>query len=145
MQGLSPLIADRASRTIAAMTDRLLLDERILGDGTHARTYASLVDGHVWVEDEPGPQGTLSVAALDRVMVRYGLPLEDNVELDGDALDLGDGRRLRRLRYHTPVDTEGRDYLVWERSGQAPLAVIATHATSALRYLVLRLEDERKS
>ena len=145
MHGLSPLITARASRTIAAMTLRLLLDERILGDGTHARTYASLVDGAVRVEDQPGTSGSLSIAALDRVMVRYGLPLEDSVKLDGDALELGDGRRLRRLRYHAPVDAEGRDYLVWERSGQAPLAVIATHATSALRYLVLRLEDERKS
>ena len=144
MQGLSPLIAERASRTIAAMTARLLLDERILGDGTYARTYASFVDGHVRVEDEQGPHGALSVAALDRVMVRYGLPLETEVTLDGDALDLGDGRRLRRLRYHTPVDATGRDYLVWERPDEPALAVIATHATAALRYLVLRLDGERE-
>ena len=125
------------------MTSRLLLDERILGDGTHARTYATFVDGQVHVEDEQGAQGALSVAALDRVMVRYGFPLESNIRLDGDALDLGDGRRLRRLRYHTAVDATGRDYLVWERAGEAPLAVIATHATAALRYLVLRLDGER--
>ncbi|HEY5925273.1 MAG TPA: hypothetical protein VIV11_26500 [Kofleriaceae bacterium] len=127
------------------MTARLLLDERILGDGTHARTYASFVDGHVRVEDEQGPHGALSIAALDRVMTKYGLPLEATVALDGEALELGDGRRLRRLRYHTPVDATGRDYLVWERSGQAPLAVIATHVTAALRYLVLRLDEERGS
>jgi hypothetical protein len=95
------------------------------------------------VEDEQGAQGALSIAALDRVMVRYGLPLEGSVQLDGEALDLGEGRRLRRLRYHTPVDATGRDYLVWERAGEAPLAVIATHATAALRYLVLRLDGER--
>lgn len=121
---------------------RLLLDERILGDGTHARTYATFVDGQVRVEDEQGAHGALSIAALDRVMVRYGLPLESSVALDGEALDLGEGRRLRRLRYHTPVDATGRDYLVWERTGEAPLAVIATHATAALRYLVLRLDGE---
>lgn len=125
------------------MTARLLLDERILADGTHARTYASFADGHVVVEDEHGPNGPLSIAALDRVMTRYGLPLEDSVALDGDALELGGGRRLRRLRHHTPVDAIGRDYLVWERSGEAPLAVIATHATAALRYLVARLDGER--
>ncbi|HEY5952082.1 MAG TPA: hypothetical protein VIV40_41580 [Kofleriaceae bacterium] len=125
------------------MTARILLDERILADGTHAHTYASFLDGHIRVDDEQGPSGTLSIEALDRVMVRYGLPLESNVTLDGDALDLGDGRRLRRLRYHTPVDATGRDYLVWERAGQAPLAVIATHATAALRYLVARLDGER--
>ena len=143
MHGLSPLIAGRASRTIAAMTARLLLDERILADGTHARTYASFRDGHVVVDDEHGPHGSLSIAAVDRVMTKYGLPLEAGVTLDGEALELGDGRRLRRLRYHTPVDATGRDYLVWERSGEAPLAVIATHATAALRYLVARLAGER--
>ncbi len=125
------------------MTARLLLDERILADGTHARTYASFVNGHVNVEDEHGPHGVLSIAALDRVMTKFGLPLEPSVTLDGDALELGDGRRLRRLRYHTPVDATGRDYLVWERAGEAPLAVIATHATAALRYLVARLDGER--
>jgi hypothetical protein len=145
MQGLSPLIVERASRTIAAMTVRLLLDERILADGTHARTYARVVDGHVHVDDEQGPSGSLSIAALDRVMLRYGLPLDSAVALDGEALDLGDGRRLRRLRYHTPVDATGRDYLVWERPDEPPLAVIATHATAALRYLVLRLDEERRT
>jgi len=143
MQGLSPLIRQRASRTIAAMTARLLLDERILADGMHARTYASFLDGHVVIDDEDGSRGALSIAALDRVMTRYGLPLEPSVKLDGEALELGDGRRLRRLRYHTPVDATGRDYLVWERAGEAPLAVIATHATAALRYLILRLDGER--
>ena len=32
---------------------------------------------------------------------------------------------------------------MWERPGEEPLAVIATHATAALRYLVLRLEGEK--
>jgi hypothetical protein len=143
MQGLSPLIRQRASRTIAAMTARLLLDERILADGTHARTFASFIDGNVLVDDEDGSRGALSITALDRVMTKYGLPLESDVKLDGEALELGEGRRLRRLRYHTPVDATGRDYLVWERPGEPPLAVIATHVTAALRYLVLRLDGER--
>jgi hypothetical protein len=126
------------------MTDRLLLDEHILADGTRARTYARFVDGHVRVEDEPGQFGTLSLAALDRVMVRYGRPLEDDVRLDGELLDFGDGRRLRRLRFHAAVDASGRDYLVWERPDEPPIAVIATHATAALRYLMLRVEEERR-
>ena len=125
------------------MTDRILLDERILADGSHVRTYASLSGEHVRIEDESGPTGELSVAALDRVMVRYGLPLEPGVAAGGDVLDLGNGRRLRRMRYHAVVDAEGRDYLVWERHGSEPIAVLATHATAALRYLVLRVGGER--
>lgn len=120
----------------------LLLDERILADGHLARTYASAAGDRVRVRDDEGLAGELSIAALERVMVRYGLPLDEAIRLDGDALDLGDGRRLRRLRYHAVVDATGRDYLVWERPGEPPLAVIATHATAAVRYLVLRLDAE---
>jgi hypothetical protein len=132
--------------------DRLLLDEHILADGTHARTYASLAAGdHVQIEDdleppsatEPRACGTLSLAALDRVMVRYGRPLDAGVNITGPHLELGGGRRLRQLRFHAVVDAEARDYLIWERPGEEPLAVIARHATAALRYLVLRLSSER--
>jgi hypothetical protein len=125
------------------MTEQLLLDERILADGAHACTYARLVGGGLRIEDDAGPSGELSVAALDRVMVRYGLPLEDGLSAQGDTLDLGGGHRLRRFRYHAIVDADGRDYLVWERPDHEPVAVIATHATAALRYLVLRLAQER--
>lgn len=138
---------------------RLLLDERILADGRSARTWASRDGAGILIEDDAAdaavddaaddaalPEraaGALSVAALDRVMTRYGLPLDPSIALDGDALELDAGRRLRRLRHHAPVDATGRDYLVWERAGEPPLAVIATHATAALRYLVLRLAVER--
>lgn len=125
------------------MTDRLLLDERILADGSHARTYVRFAGGTLHVEDEGGPSGELSLAALDRVMVRYGMPLEAGVRVDGEVLALPEGRQLRRMRYHAVVDAEGRDYLVWQRPGAEPIAVIATHATAALRYLVLRLDAER--
>jgi hypothetical protein len=122
---------------------RMLLDERICADGKVARTWGRAAVGRLSLDEDDTPTGELSIAALDRVMCRYGLPLEDGVALDGEALELGDGRRLRRLRHHAPVDATGRDYLVWERPGTAPLAVLATHATAALRYLVLRLEGER--
>jgi hypothetical protein len=121
-----------------------LLDERILADGSTCRCYASVVERErVRVRDDDGTAGELSIAAVDRVMVRYGLPLDEAIRLGGDVLELGGGRRLRRLRYHAPVDATGRDYLVWERPGEVPLAVIATHVTAALRYLVLRLASER--
>ncbi|HEY1554217.1 MAG TPA: hypothetical protein VGF94_05250 [Kofleriaceae bacterium] len=121
--------------------DRLLLDERIRADGSVARSWARCTGGKLELADDDGTHGALSIAALDRVMCRYGRPLADGVAPAGDVLELPDGRRLSRLRYHAAVDAIARDYLVWERAGEAPLAVLATHATAALRYLVGRLSD----
>ena len=121
----------------------LLLDERIQADGTHARTHLELDGERVRISDDDGSAGELSVIALDRVMTRYGRELAPEIALTGEALTLPGGFRLRRLRYHAPVDATGRDYLVWERPGEAPLAVVAAMATAALRYLVLRLAAER--
>lgn len=122
---------------------RLLLDERILRDGRRACTWAEIRGGHVQLVDDDGTTGLLTATALDRVMMRYGKPLDPEVRLEGAAIDVGEGCRLRRLRHHAPVDAEARDYLVWERSNAAPVAVIAAHAAAALRYLVLRLDAER--
>ena len=119
----------------------LLLDERILADGSTARTWASCVGGRLHLRDDDGTQGGLSVAAVDRVMSRYGRALEPDIELGGEVLELG-AYRLRRLRFHAAVDATGRDYLVWEHEGAEPLAVIATMATAALRYLVVRLASD---
>jgi hypothetical protein len=121
----------------------LLLDERILADGTHARTYAEVDGDKVRIRDDDGTSGELSVAALDRVMTRYGRELEETIGLVGDVLELPGGYRLRRLRYHAVVDATGRDYLVWERPEGEPLAAVGTMVTAALRYLVLRLSDAR--
>lgn len=136
----------------------LLLDERIRADGTHARCWAARAGDRVRISDDDGAAGELSVAALDRVMCRYGRPLDPGIPLEGEALELPGGFRLRRLRHHAPVDATGRDYLVWERppgseapaggaagagAGSEPLAVVATMVAAALRYLVLRLAAER--
>ena len=122
----------------------LLLDERILPDGTHAKTWAEAAGDHIHLRDDDGTEGALSLVALDRVMTRYGRPLEANIALDGESIALGE-HRLRRLRYHAVVDATGRDYLVWERPNSEPLAAVATMVTAALRYLVLRLASERAS
>ncbi len=121
----------------------LLLDERILADGTHARTHAEVEGDKVRIRDDDGTSGELSIAALDRVMTRYGRELEETIGLVGDVLELPGGYRLRRLRYHAVVDATGRDYLVWERPDGEPLAAVGTMVTAALRYLVLRLSDAR--
>jgi len=120
----------------------LLLDERIKADGAHARTWAASDGQRVQITDDDGPGGALSLAAVDRVMRRYGRPLDHGIALEGEALVCG-SYRLRRLRYHAIVDSEGRDYLVWERPDGEPLACVAAMATAALRYLVVRLAGER--
>jgi hypothetical protein len=120
----------------------LLLDERIKPDGTHVRTWASCEGERVRITEDDGTSGELSVLAVDRVMTRYGRALEHGVALEGDVLMCAH-YRLRRLRYHAIVDAEGRDYLVWERPDGEPLACVAAMATSALRFLMLRLAGER--
>jgi hypothetical protein len=123
----------------------LLLDERIRPDGAHVRTWAASEQGRIRITDDDGASATLSLVAVDRVMCRYGKPLEQGIALEGDSLVCGDGgsHRLRRLRHRAVVDAEGRDYLVWERPDGEPLACLATMATAALRYLTLRLAGER--
>ncbi len=118
-----------------------LLDERIRDDGSLARTHLVANGDRVTIRDDDGGAGELSLAALDRVLVRYGRPLDPEIPLTGDTVQLSPSFTLRRMRYHAPVDATGRDYLVWERPGHEPLAVIATMATAALRYLVARLSD----
>ncbi len=126
------------------MTEPMLLDERIRPDGSLARSWGTAVGGRLRLVDDDGADGELSMVAIDRVMVRYGKPLDEAIgALTGPALELAEGAKLRRFRYHTPVDATGRDYLVWERADREPVAVVATMATAALRYLVMRLADER--
>jgi hypothetical protein len=122
----------------------LLLDERIIADGSHVRTWATSDGVRLQIRDDEGAIGELSLVAVDRVMRRYGRPLEHGIALEGEPLPCG-RYRLRRLRYHAVVDSEGRDYLVWEAPGGEPLACVAAMATAALRYLALRLAAERPS
>jgi hypothetical protein len=120
----------------------LLLDERIDADGKHVRTWATTDGERMRISDDDGTTGALSLLAIDRVMCRYGRPVDDSVVLDGDSLLLGT-YRLRRLRYRARVDADGRDYLVWERPDGEPLACVAATVTAVLRYLTLRLAGER--
>lgn len=121
----------------------LLLDERIRADGSHATCWARVDGDRLHLTDDDGTDGALSITAVDRVMTRYGRALDPAIALGDEVLALPGGFRLRRLRYHAAVDAEARDYLVWERPGAEPLCVVATMATAALRYLVLRLGAER--
>jgi hypothetical protein len=116
--------------------DRLLLDEYILADGRVGRVWAILA-GHAFrFEDDDGTVGMLPIEAVEHVMRRYGRELEASVTLDGEVLAVPGNRQLRRLRFHAQVDAMARDYLVWQREGAAPVAVLATHATAALKFLL---------
>lgn len=116
----------------------LLLDERIKPDGAHARTWATCDGERVQIRDEDGSSGELSLAAVDRVMCRYGRPLDDKIVVEGDSLTCGTFK-LRRLRYHATVDAEGRDYLVWERPGDDAMVCLAATVTAAMRFLIDRM------
>jgi hypothetical protein len=76
------------------------------------------------------------------VLRRYGRPLETDLPGSEGVLELGGGR-LRRVRYHAPVDAMGRDWLLWEATGEETLAVLSTTVAAALRFLVMRLQEER--
>jgi hypothetical protein len=120
------------------MIEPLLLDERLRADGSPARLWAEAGAARLRLRDDDGPCGELPIAAVEVVMRRYGRPLDPEVVVEGPWLDLGGGRRLRRLRYHAAVDATGRDYLVWEAEGAEPLAAMATTVAAALRHLVGR-------
>ncbi|HET9623031.1 MAG TPA: hypothetical protein VFP84_16780 [Kofleriaceae bacterium] len=121
-----------------------VLDERIRPDGSLARTRAAWRGDHLALEDDDGTAGALSLVAVDRVMCRYGRPLDPDIALDDESLPCGE-YQLRRLRFHAIVDAEARDYLVWQRPDGEPLACLAATAAAALRYLVLRLRTEPTS
>lgn len=123
---------------------RFVLDERIRADGATVVTYAQVIDDRVVLRDEPGDRvgAPLSGHVIDRVMARYGRPLERAPDLAPESLDLGAGRALRRMRFHAVVDAEARDYLVYERPDGEPLAAIATMVTAAMRHLALHLASD---
>lgn len=119
---------------------KLLLDERITGEGRHVRTWAARDGEHVTIsDDEAELSATISVAGLARVIGQVGHALDPAIVLDGECLELAGGNRLRRLRHHAPVDATGRDYLVWEHDGDEPIAAVARSVAMMLRFIALRL------
>lgn len=119
----------------------LLIDEHIRADGAVVQTHLDRDGDHV-VITALDATGRLSIPALDKVMRRYGRPLEAGVAIDGPSLDLGIGT-LTWFRFHAAVDAMGRDYLAWACPGEEPLAALSNGVAAALRYLVLRLAETR--
>jgi len=93
-------------------------------------------DALVLVSSDGERKRALPAGALDAVMKRYGLPLEDDVKLSEiDALDVGEGARLRHVRHLARFDVIAKDWLVYERAGEEPLCALATTVAGALDYL----------
>lgn len=121
------------------------IDEHIRLDGTTVRTRLGF-DGRVTVTCDDGIHGALSIAAIGKVMERYGRPLDTQIaplpsEAESPRLPLGEAGALCMLRFKARVDAEPRDYLVWERSDGEPLAALSTGVAAALRYLCLQLAE----
>lgn len=120
----------------------LLIDEHLRPDGSPVRTHLQGDGDHIVIVGDDGVRGRLSAFALDKVMRRYGKPLDPSIELAGKSLDFPDGSRLTHLRWKAPVDAEARDWLVWTCPKEEPIAALSNGVASALRYLVLRLKAE---
>lgn len=119
----------------------ILIDEHIRGDGTVVQTHLERDGDHV-VVSALDVRGRLSIGALDKVMRRYGRPLDAEVTIAGPSLALGSGV-LTAFRFHAAVDAMGRDYLAWACPGEEPLAALSNGVAAALRYLVMRLAETR--
>ena len=117
----------------------MLIDERLLPDGSPQRTHLTVEGSKIVLVCESGVRGKLSVAALDKIMRHHGRALDAEVEVDGIGLTFGDGRSLRSLRYRAKVDADSRDYLVWYTPGQEPLAAMSMYVAATLRFLVSQL------
>lgn len=129
----------RGTDTGRCYVSGVLIDERLLPDGTPQRTHLTLEGDKVVLVCESGVHGKLSVDALARIMQHHGKPLDPDVVVDGIGLTLGDGRSLRSLTYRAKVDADVRSYLVWDAPGEEPLAAMSMYVAATLRYLVSQL------
>lgn len=121
----------------------MLIDEHLRPDGAPVRTHLELAGAdRVRLVGDDGVHGELSGAAIEKVMTRYGRPLDPDVAVADGGLALAGGR-LVALRFRAPVDAIARDYLVWAAPDREPIAALANGVAAALRYLVLRLAEER--
>lgn len=85
---------------------------------------------------EPGGAFPLPPGALDKVMARYGAPFDPEAEIAlVDALELGDGRRLRQVRHLAGYDVIARDYLVLDPVEGEALCALGTTVAGALQHL----------
>lgn len=117
------------------MAASMKIHETTCADGSFAPTNVRVVDGEVVVETDDA-ELVLSADALARVMARYGAPIEEGAKLtDVDAIDIGEGKRLRHVRHLARYDVIAKDWLVYEAPGQEPLCALANTVATALAHL----------
>lgn len=88
----------------------------------------------------------LPLAALERVLSRYGAPFDPDARVTRlDSLALGGGKRLQHVRHLAGYDVVQRDYLVLELGddGEPHCAHGATVA-AALQHLARAFVDARQ-
>lgn len=123
----------------------LLIDEHLRLDGTTVKTHLGWDGTRVTVTSDDGIRGSLSPAAIEKVIERYGRPLDLTVAPIEEAPRLTVGEMtLRMLRFRARVDVEARDYIVLERDGEDPIAALSNGVAAALRYLCLQLAERQR-
>ena len=90
----------------------LKIHERSTAQGELNPVFLCFEAGVLSILDEHGAS-PLPHAALDAVMTRFGQPLDPEAKLkEVGALDVGEGRTLRHVRFLARYDVIARDYLV---------------------------------
>jgi hypothetical protein len=112
----------------------LRIHEWLTEDGSREAVELGEEDGALIVR-EGGADVALPMAALERVMERYGKPLADGIPLSGPKLDLGDVGTLYCIRHLARYDIIARDFVVWAPKGGEPLAELARAVSGALVHL----------
>lgn len=113
------------------------IHETTNADGSLSAVSLRVENGElVFVADDGAFVQPLPDAALQRVMARYGAPLENEIALtDVDAMDVGGGARLRHVRHLARFDVIAKDWLVYEASGREPICALANTVAAALGHL----------
>lgn len=120
----------------------LKIHEWISETGARETLDVSAEDGALVVH-VAGVAARLPMLVLERVMERYGKPLEDGIALDGPGsarIDLGGGSVLHRIRHRGYYDVIARDFVVWTSEGREPLAELATGVSAALAHFANAVE-----
>lgn len=113
------------------------IHETTTADGALSATHLRVADGVVEIAADGDGAGALALpdGAIERVMTRYGAPVEEGTKLtEVDAIDLG-GARLRHVRHLARYDVIAKDWLLYERDGEEPICALANTVAAALVHL----------